>query len=267
MYSRYILESHQRSRLSTNITEYQANDTSVDNLLDQELVKVTEDNLKKIKSSFFALYNSFFTIANCDLKILNCFVNKNCNEEITKLIPPKKTLLSENSFGTNAIALAAYKKDVAYVIKDEHYRKSSKKLSCVAAPVEINRNIIGYIGLSTTIKGETNGLRAFIESLAQNIAGDILRTRIQKVIVQHMKQYKAFNRSDKIFSILSDRERCVLSYIIKGYQNEKIANEMGISEKTVKTYLQRLFEKLEINNRIDAALFYLLYEMWTLIKS
>ncbi len=52
---------------------------------------------------------------------------------------------------------------------------------------------------------------------------------------------------------LSRREREVLSLIAKGYANRTIAETLGISEHTVKTYVQRLYEKLGVATRAEAA--------------
>lgn len=52
---------------------------------------------------------------------------------------------------------------------------------------------------------------------------------------------------------LSRREREVLSLIAKGYANRAIAEALGISEHTVKTYIQRLYEKLGVATRAEAA--------------
>ncbi len=269
MYNSYILGSHQRSlqiKYEPASTALLANEAE-DYVYDKELIRITGENLKRIKSTFFALYNSFFTIVNCNLEVLNCFINKNCNEEIAKLVPAARTILSEEKFGTNAIALSAYKKEVAYVVRDEHYSKNSKKLSCVASPIYLNKKIIGYIGISTLTKGGINGLRAFIETLSQSITEDLKKSKLQSAILKHIKKYEAFSKVNMIFPILTDKERSVLDYVIEGYPNEKIANEMGISNKTVKTYLSRLSDKLGTSSRMDAAMFYLLYEIWLLINN
>lgn len=52
---------------------------------------------------------------------------------------------------------------------------------------------------------------------------------------------------------LSIRELEVLRLVAKGATNPKIADEMGISVNTVKTYLDRVLSKLECNSRVEAA--------------
>jgi DNA-binding NarL/FixJ family response regulator len=53
---------------------------------------------------------------------------------------------------------------------------------------------------------------------------------------------------------LSMREREVLAMLALGYRNAEIAQELFLSVDTVKTYVRRLFQKLGVNNRTQAAL-------------
>jgi two-component system, NarL family, response regulator LiaR len=53
---------------------------------------------------------------------------------------------------------------------------------------------------------------------------------------------------------LSIREREVLAMLALGYRNREIAHELFLSVDTVKTYVRRVFQKLGVNNRTQAAL-------------
>ena len=53
---------------------------------------------------------------------------------------------------------------------------------------------------------------------------------------------------------LTRREREVLELIVKGRSNKRIAFELGISEKTVKTHVGHLLAKLGVTDRTQAAL-------------
>ena len=53
---------------------------------------------------------------------------------------------------------------------------------------------------------------------------------------------------------LTRRERQVLELIATGRSNKRIAYELGISEKTVKTHVGHLFDKLGVTDRTQAAL-------------
>jgi DNA-binding NarL/FixJ family response regulator len=52
---------------------------------------------------------------------------------------------------------------------------------------------------------------------------------------------------------LTPRELSTLRLMADGRSNKEIANELGISERTVKTHLGHLFEKLGVTSRTEAA--------------
>jgi NarL family two-component system response regulator LiaR len=54
---------------------------------------------------------------------------------------------------------------------------------------------------------------------------------------------------------LTPREREVLGLIGQGYANKRIALELGIAEKTVKTHVSHVLAKLGVSDRTQAALY------------
>jgi two-component system NarL family response regulator len=55
-------------------------------------------------------------------------------------------------------------------------------------------------------------------------------------------------------SLLSRREMEVLELVSKSYTNVDIGYKLFISEKTVKTHIKNIFEKLGVKNRVEATL-------------
>ncbi|TNG02988.1 MAG: response regulator transcription factor [Gammaproteobacteria bacterium] len=53
---------------------------------------------------------------------------------------------------------------------------------------------------------------------------------------------------------LTDREKDVAMAVGQGKSNKRIADDLGISERTVKTHLTRVFEKLNIKDRVALAI-------------
>jgi DNA-binding NarL/FixJ family response regulator len=51
---------------------------------------------------------------------------------------------------------------------------------------------------------------------------------------------------------LSKREREILQKVADGATTKQVASELGISPHTVKTHLERIFEKLGANDRAQA---------------
>lgn len=61
--------------------------------------------------------------------------------------------------------------------------------------------------------------------------------------------------------ILTRREKEILIEVMKGLTNRNIAEALYISENTVKNHLRNIMEKLQMNNRVQAAT-YALQEGW-----
>jgi DNA-binding CsgD family transcriptional regulator len=55
---------------------------------------------------------------------------------------------------------------------------------------------------------------------------------------------------------LTDREREITTWVMRGMTNKEIATQLNISVKTVKAHLRNIFQKLEVSRR--AQLFYAL---------
>jgi DNA-binding NarL/FixJ family response regulator len=108
----------------------------------------------------------------------------------------------------------------------------------------------GYLLKDSSIHDLIRGINsaAIGESLiSPHIAGKVL----QRVRASTPSQVDA----DMIRSELSDREIEVLKLIANGKDNALIAGELHISPKTVKNHISNILMKLQIENRIQAAVY------------
>lgn len=55
---------------------------------------------------------------------------------------------------------------------------------------------------------------------------------------------------------LTHRECVVLNLLADGKRNREIAEVLGITENTVETHLKRIFRKIGVTNRVEAAKWY-----------
>ncbi len=79
-----------------------------------------------------------------------------------------------------------------------------------------------------------------------------------KVYSKQVASYLADNRSTyDVFEALTDRETQILKEVAKGYRNKQIANELFISEQTVKVHMKKLLKKLNVSSRTAATILYL----------
>jgi len=54
---------------------------------------------------------------------------------------------------------------------------------------------------------------------------------------------------------LTSRERDILASIVQGNSNREIAQQLGLSEKTVKNYVSEILSKLDVRDRTEAAVY------------
>ena len=62
------------------------------------------------------------------------------------------------------------------------------------------------------------------------------------------------DRQQSRLASLTPREQDVLRSLVKGSTNKEIANELFISEKTVKSHLNQVFKKMNVSRRLEAIL-------------
>ena len=108
----------------------------------------------------------------------------------------------------------------------------------------------GYLMKDASIEELMAGIRAAAigESLiSSHIAGKVLQ-RIRATSAQP-------DIAEQIRTELSDREIEVLKLIANGKDNAMIAAELHISPKTVKNHISNILMKLQIDNRIQAAVY------------
>ena len=55
--------------------------------------------------------------------------------------------------------------------------------------------------------------------------------------------------------LLSQRQIDIVILIAQGFKNSEIATELSISEQTVKNHLHHIFERLELTDRLELALY------------
>jgi two-component system, NarL family, response regulator LiaR len=82
-----------------------------------------------------------------------------------------------------------------------------------------------------------------------------LSARVARVVIdglRHSSDAGAPGLTEDVLS-LSERERAVLSLLASGCDNSQIGDRLFVSRSTVKNYVSRVLEKLEVDNRVQAA--------------
>jgi DNA-binding CsgD family transcriptional regulator len=55
--------------------------------------------------------------------------------------------------------------------------------------------------------------------------------------------------------VLTPRETQLVTLVAQGLRNKEIAGTLGLTEGTVKVYLTRIFRKLDLDDRLELALY------------
>ena len=108
----------------------------------------------------------------------------------------------------------------------------------------------GYLMKDSSIQDLMQGIRAAA------VGESLISPHIAAKVLQRMRA-TGTNEADAatIRAELSDREIEVLKLIANGKDNAQIAGELHISPKTVKNHISNILMKLQIDNRIQAAVY------------
>ena len=58
--------------------------------------------------------------------------------------------------------------------------------------------------------------------------------------------------SNMVSTVLTKREKQIITYLSEGASNQQIAEKLFVSENTVKTHLHNIFKKIDVKNRVQA---------------
>jgi DNA-binding NarL/FixJ family response regulator len=108
----------------------------------------------------------------------------------------------------------------------------------------------GYLLKDSSIHDLVGGIRAAA-------AGEsLISPQIAAKVLQRLRAHgTSTDVAEKMTAELSDREIEVLKLIANGNDNAEIARQLYISPKTVKNHISNILMKLQIENRIQAAVY------------
>jgi two-component system nitrate/nitrite response regulator NarL len=73
-------------------------------------------------------------------------------------------------------------------------------------------------------------------------------------LLLHSYQQNPTEKQTSLIDKLNHRERGILMALERGLTNKQIADELSLSEKTIKHYMTNILQKLQVRNRVEAAL-------------
>ncbi len=112
----------------------------------------------------------------------------------------------------------------------------------------------GVWGIFSSGESDLRALRKCIQSVYKGQVwanseqlGHLLR------VISRVPSLRVVNSQGR--PLLTPREEQVVALVADGLSNREVAQELGLREDTVKTYLFRIFDKLGISSRVELALY------------
>jgi len=238
-----VLYSHKRC-LEMGLK--QSLDTPLIFLEEEELrLKIRENNeiidafRKNVNSIFKQLKERYvFLLTDTDGYLLEMVYEKEIYNNLDKSGFKIGTSFKEESCGTNAISLAMRLNQLVYLEPEQHYCNIFKEWYCIAIPLIVDDEIIGYLDLSTIKDSMVDEMMVVVELLAYKIVSDYVSMVGNKVNNSKVK--------------LTEEQLEVLKLVTKGYKDIAIAEELGISINTINYHKRNIFRKLDVRSTREA---------------
>jgi DNA-binding NarL/FixJ family response regulator len=107
----------------------------------------------------------------------------------------------------------------------------------------------GYLIKDATVAEIESSIRAAADGTSW------VSPRVAEVLLERVRAAGERPAHDPVLAELSDREREILRLIAEGCDNAEIGRRLYISPKTVKNHVSSLLAKLQMQNRIQAAVY------------
>lgn len=148
---------------------------------------------------------------------------------------------SLDRLGINGISMAMERQTIVAVRGPEHDVEVLKDMNCICIPIRSKDGIAGYLDLSFS---RQHDIEFAIPILLRIVAR--IETRLNNEVTDRSRErlYEAFDRFG-----LSPREKEAAYGWLRNYSALRIADEMGISEGTVRNLIKKVYAKTKQNDR------------------
>lgn len=160
---------------------------------------------------------------------------------MARKIKPDVILMDVNMPGTDGIMATR-------VIKREY-----PNIKIIALTIYEDEQVVEMVkaGVSAYVLKDVAGSE-LIDTIHKVMAGEVvIHPRVANRLVRELNRTEA---KQEIIN-LTRREKDVLALLVRGNSNKDMADQLFISEKTVKNHLTSIFKKLGVKDRTQAAVF------------
>ncbi|WP_029687970.1 LuxR C-terminal-related transcriptional regulator [Thermoanaerobacter sp. A7A] len=198
----------------------------------KKLIKVFRKCVNKVRAQLKNRY--IFLVIDSEGYLLDILYNKKIYKDITDLGIRRGTSFKEESCGTNAISLAMKLKQLIYLKPEEHYCDIFKQWYCIAMPLYIDNDIVGYLDISTIKHNMADEMIGFIDLL------------VYKIVNEYKREMDL--ESQEELEKLTDKQIEIIKKCAKGYTELAISMELGLKPSTVKYHKKEIIKKLRVKN-------------------
>ncbi len=105
---------------------------------------------------------------------------------------------------------------------------------------------------------KTAGLDEMHEALRQVLSGAIylppaILRSTRTTLTNHASAASRAKSDDEAWNALTKRQRDVVEYLARGLTNSEIADELGLSESTIRVHVSTILDRLGLSNRTQVA--------------
>lgn len=173
-----------------------------------------------------------------DLKIVGEATNSYEAQQMSQKLEPDLLLLSLNATSSSLDEIMAYLQ-----------KHCSKVKVLILAAVE---NLEKYDLLEAGVMGcliKEEDLETLVRAINSIVEGS---TWFSPIILKKLVQRKTDNLTLNNQYALTKREQCLLSFIAKGWNNDRIATKLCLAPQTVRNYMSCLYDKISVSSRAEA---------------
>lgn len=151
--------------------------------------------------------------------------------------------LGREQAGMNAVSLAMEMEGIAVVRGAEHSDAAFRNWNCVCAPLQDEDTVYGYVDISFNHAEPVEFAVPFVQQIAENMLEKWMERNPE------MQQYRLGNALTEYK--LTAREQDVARLWLLEKSALHIANDLGISEGTVRNMLKSIYSKMRVNDRFQ----------------
>jgi Response regulator containing a CheY-like receiver domain and an HTH DNA-binding domain len=196
-----------------------------------------------INNIFFFNPNNWCAIILCDSELvcLKIFADSQIMKTLISVGISPGAYFTEESFGTNSLAIAKKYKSLVVLDGEKHYCRMFKECHCAAAPLmDYNSRHLGFLGLCMYDKRMAEVTLSFLKIMISSIKKEL-----------YILNLSGGRQEEELFFetsiLLTPREREILHHIGSGLTNSEIANNLFVSQETVKTHKKNIYRKFNVN--------------------